>query len=88
MNVSEIVKLLDAGYTKEEIEKINAPAPEQTAPAPEQAAPTPEPEEKPDAVLVELQKLTKAVYAMNVMNSSQPEQISADDALLKLMKGE
>lgn len=86
MKVSEIVKLIDAGYSKEEIEKLNEPEP--SAPTPEQAVPEPEPEEKPDAVLVELQKLTKAVYAMNVMNSAQPDQISADDALMKLMKGE
>lgn len=86
MKVNEVIKLLDAGYTREEIMAMEAEKPEETKP--EEAKPEEtKPEEKPDPVLQELQKLTKAVYAMNVMSSEQPKQKSADDALAELMKG-
>ena len=92
MKVNEVIKLLDAGYTREEIQKMEAEKPEEKPeekPKPEETKPKPEEkqEEKPDPVLAELRKLTKAVYAMNVMSSEQPTQKSADDALAELMKG-
>lgn len=99
MNVEQIIKLLDAGYTKEDIEKMNQPA-QDPAPAPEekQPEPVPAPEAKPEEkktesepvnnqMLKELQDLKKAVYAMNIMNSSQPGQPeSVDDILAKALK--
>lgn len=103
MNVEQIIKLLDAGYTKEDIEKMNQPA-QDPAPAPEtkpeqaQPEPAPAPETKPEEkktesepvnnqMLKELQDLKKAVYAMNIMNSSQPGQPeSVDDILAKALK--
>lgn len=99
MNVEQIIKLIAAGYTKEDIEKMNQPAAE-PAPAPEekQPEPAPAPEEKPEEkktesepvnnqMLKELQDLKKAVYAMNIMNSSQPGQHeSVDDILAKALK--
>ena len=99
MNVEQIIKLLDAGYTKEDIEKMNQPA-QDPAPAPEekQPEPAPAPEAKPEEkktesepvnnqMLKELQDLKKAVYAMNIMNSSQPGQPeSVDDILAKALK--
>lgn len=104
MNIEQIIKLIDAGYTKEDIEKMNqpaadpAPAPEAKQPEqaqPEQAKPEPaQPEEKkPESepvnaqMLKELQDLKKAVYAMNIMQSSQPAQPeSVDDILAKALK--
>lgn len=103
MNVEQIIKLLDAGYTKEDIEKMNQPA-QDPEPAPEekpeqaQPEPAPAPETKPEEkktesepvnnqMLKELQDLKKAVYAMNIMNSSQPGQPeSVDDILAKALK--
>ena len=98
MNVEQIIKLLDAGYTKEDIEKMNQPA-QDPAPAPEekQPEPVPAPEAKPEEkktesepvnnqMLKELQDLKKAVYAMNIMQSAQPEQQSIDDILAKALK--
>ena len=104
MNIEQIIKLIDAGYTKEDIEKMNQPAsdpapapeakqPEQTQPEPV-PAPEPKPEEKkPESepvnaqMLKELQDLKKAVYAMNIMQSSQPAQPeSVDDILAKALK--
>lgn len=102
MNIEQIVKLIDAGYTKEDIEKMNHPAadPAPEAKQPEQAQPEqakPEPaqpeEKKPESepvnaqMLKELQDLKKAVFAMNIMQSSQPAQPeSVDDILAKALK--
>lgn len=95
MNVEQIIKMLDAGYTKEEIEKMTQPEPN---PEPEpKTEPKPEPEPKTEAktepkpaddpVLKELQDLKKAVYAMNIMQSSQPPKSeSVDDILAKALK--
>ena len=90
MKVEEVIKLIDAGYSKDEIDKMLQPEPE--------PKPDPEPEPKPDSepkaepeidpVLKELQDLKKAVYAMNIMNSAQPEQKSVDDILAASLKEE
>lgn len=79
MTVTEIMKLLDAGYTKEEITALEAVAPEaqpEAAPAPEaQPEPAPAPEAKPEAspapdaeptladVLKQVAKLTATIQA-------------------------
>lgn len=97
MNVEQIIKMIDAGYTKEEIEKMTQPEPEpkqEPKPEPEpktepKQEPEPKPEPKPadDPVLKELQDLKKAVYAMNIMQSSQPPKPeSVDDILAKALK--
>lgn len=83
-----MLKLIDAGFTAAEIKEMkNAPAPEEAKP--EEPAPAPE-EPKPDPLaplLKEIQDLKKAVYAVNVMTSNQPEPKSADEVLSNLMKG-
>lgn len=92
MNLEQIIKLLDAGYTKEEIQSMTAqePASEpKTEPAPETKPEEKKTESEPvnEKMLQELQDLKKAVYAMNIMNSSQPEQReSVDDILAKALK--
>ena len=80
MKVEEVIKLIDAGYSKDEIDKMLQPEPE--------PKPDPEPKAEPeiDPVLKELQDLKKAVYAMNIMNSAQPEQKSVDDILAASLK--
>ncbi len=92
MTVEEIIKLIDAGYTKADIEKMQAPAAEEKQPEPE-PAPEPKPEEKkPESepvnaqMLQELRDLKKAVYAMNIMNSEQPKPDTVDDILAKALK--
>lgn len=110
MTLDQIIKLLDAGYTKADIEAMQT----QTQPAQPAAAaaaepepqkdpePVPAPAGKPEekktgsepvkdtageAMLQELRDLKKAVYAMNIMNSSQPGQPeSVDDILAKALK--
>ena len=75
MNVEQIIKMIDAGYPKEEIEKMPHTEPE------------PKPEPAVDPVLKELQDLKKAVYAMNIMQSSQPPKAeNVDDILAKALK--
>ena len=97
MNVEQIIKMIDAGYTKEEIEKMTQPEPEpepKQEPNPEpnpDPNPEPKPEAKPepavDPVLKELQDLKKAVYAMNIMqNVNPPKSESVDDILAKALK--
>lgn len=97
MTLEQIIKLLDAGYTKADIEAMQAPAQPEAAAEPEpqnDPAPAEKPEEKkPDAepvnsqMLQELRDLKKAVFSMNIMNSSQPGQPeSVDDILAKALK--
>jgi hypothetical protein len=98
MELEKIIKLIDAGYTKADIEKMLTPAAEETKP---EAKPADKPEEKPAEkpeekkpdsepvnaqMLKELQDLKKAVYAMNIMNTEQPEQKSVDDILAASLK--
>lgn len=85
MNYNEIIKLLDAGYTRDEILQMDAKEPE---PAPE---PDPEPEPAPDptaAIMTEVKEMfaemRKELTAMNIMNSrmqddhTEPEDILAN----------
>ena len=90
MKVEEVIKLIDAGYSKEEIDKMLQPEPEPKPDPEPEPKPDPEPKAEPeiDPVLKELQDLKKAVYAMNIMNSAQPEQKSVDDILAASLKEE
>ena len=87
MNYNEIIKLLDAGYSREEILQMDAKEPE---PAPE---PEPEPEPAPepvttDSIMTEVKdmfaEMRKELTAMNIMNSrlqddhNEPEDILAN----------
>ena len=87
MNYNEIIKLLDAGYSREEILQMDEKEPE---PAPE---PEPEPEPAPepvtaDSIMAEVKnmfaEMRKELTAMNIMNSrlqddhNEPEDILAN----------
>lgn len=92
MKVEEVIKLIDAGYSKDEIDKMLQPEQEPKPKTEQDPEPDPEPKTEPkkepevDPVLKELQDLKKAVYAMNIMNSAQPEQKSVDDILAASLK--
>ena len=85
MNYNEIIKLLDAGYSREEILQMDSKEPE-PAPEPE---PDPEPEPAPsmDSIMSEVKdmfaEMRKELTAMNIMNSrlqddhNEPEDILA-----------
>ena len=75
MKYDEIIKLLDAGYSREEILAMKeepAPAPGPTEPEP---APTPEPADIAAGIMEEVKgmfaEMKKELTAMNIMNSRQ-----------------
>lgn len=91
MNLEQTIKLLDAGYTREEILAMNKPEEKPAEPEPEPAKPEPQKEPEIPAwasqITADIADLKKALYAVNVMASAQPESKSADDVLMQAMKG-
>lgn len=98
--LSDLATLLNAGLSVadiKELAKINStsqipPAPDPTPdPAPDPApdptpdpAPDPAPDAKDDAILSEISKLTSAIQAANILNSSKkemPKTETTDDIL-------
>ena len=83
MNSKDLMKLVDAGFTKEEILQIASasvytPTPEPEAPAPEPAAPAPEPVDNSTELLNVMQgltsqmnTLTRALQASNILRAEQ-----------------
>ncbi len=83
MNYREIIKLLDAGYTREEILQMKTEEPE---PAPE---PEPDPEPEPvstDAIMTEVKEMfaemRKELTAMNILNSRQQDDRTEPEDIL------
>ena len=85
MKLEEVIKLIDAGYTKEDIQGMLQPAPQPAEEPKAEPAPAPKPE---DPVLKELQELRKAVKAMTIVTGAadKPAATSVDDVLNKLIK--
>ena len=95
MKYEEIIKLLDAGYTREEILEMDKPAPEDKAdPAPEDKK-DPAPEDKKDpapdmAGMMEEMKtmfsdLTKELIASNIMRSRIDGEDDNEDIIAKII---
>ena len=70
MNISDIVALARAGFTAEQIARMNAPAP-----APEPA----------NDVSAQIAALTAAIQANAILHSNQPKQETADDILANIL---
>ena len=75
MKYEEIIKLLDAGYSRDEILAMKeepAPAPDPTEPEP---APAPEPADITAGIMEEVKgmfaEMKKELTAMNILNSRQ-----------------
>ena len=94
MKYEEIIKLLDAGYSREEIlEMDKEPAPEpDPAPTPEpDPAPTDTPDPAPDMTgyMDEMKKmfsdLTKELIASNIMRSRQDGEDPDEDIIAKII---
>ena len=83
MKYEEIIKLLDAGYTREEIlEMKNEPTPEPD-PVPEQdPAPEPQPADIMSEVKSMFAEMKKELTAMNILNSRQHEDVKTTDDIL------
>lgn len=88
MELEKIFKLIDAGYTKEEIQAFESHAPEAPAadPEPEPEAPAADPEPAPaparqeqDQILAALNRLTDAIMKKN-LNVTTAESTKPDTA--------
>ena len=90
MQYTEIIKLLDAGYTRDEI--MNMKDPEPNDPKPDDPKPDdpkpddPKPEDTVNAALDELKSLfsdmKKEFTAMNIMNSRREDETKSGDDVL------
>lgn len=76
MKYEEIIKLLDAGYTRDEILEMQTETPEETPP--EENAPSETPEKAVTEMVSELREaiadMRKEFTAFNIMNSARPEE--------------
>ena len=95
MTFEQLMKLLDAGFSKAEIMALNgtpAPAPQpEPEPEPEPApAPQPEPAPAPQndqaAILAKLEELNQTIIRSNINNSRQPETESVDDIIATIIR--
>lgn len=101
MNADQILKLIDAGYTKSEIddliqggeakepEETEAPEPEKNDPAPEKTEPE-KAEQSPDIlkfIADEFAKMTKSIQDSNILNSNMKvkEDVSVEQMLADLV---
>lgn len=88
MKYEEIIKLLDAGYSRDEILKMEAPAedPAPEEPKPEEPAPV-----SMDAIMSEVKdmfaEMKKELTAMNILNSRQraEESKTSEDILASII---
>ena len=92
MNVEQIMKLIDAGFTKEEIMGFSAPT-QEPAPAPTQEpAPAPTQEPKPaddmSAVLAAIKATNENISRLALMQGVKniPTQETADDILPQFIR--
>lgn len=98
MNYEDIILLVKAGYTRDQIAAMQAPADPQAAPVPAEPAPaeppkpTPAEPTKPQGIedlsqmlAAEFAKLNAAITASNIANAQQPPQESVDDILASII---
>ena len=95
MNVNDILKLVNAGFSKDEISamisaepgpKLEGPAPKQPEPTPKQEEPTPKQEEPKQESSVDfsglnaaIETLTKKIQGINIAAAELPEPESVQD---------
>lgn len=89
MTLDQVIKLIEAGYTRDEIQAMAQPE-EPKPEEPQQEEPKQEPKEMNEdlkAISAQLADIKKGLYAMNILNSKQPEKKSADDVLAAALGG-
>ena len=97
MNYEDIILLVKAGYTRDQIAAMQAPAPT-PAPAPAEPAPEPTPapaepeppkpqgiEDLSQMLASEFAKLNDAIVKANLQQAQQPPQESVDDILASII---
>lgn len=97
MNYEDIILLVKAGYTRDQIAAMQAPAP---TPAPAEPAPAPAPtptlaepappkpqglEDLSQMLSAEFAKLNDAIVKANLQQAQQPPQESVDDILASII---
>ena len=94
MNYEDIILLVKAGYTRDQIAAMQAPAPAPAptpAPAPAPAPADPEPpkpqgiEDLSQMLASEFAKLNDAIVKANLQQAQQPPQESVDDILASII---
>ena len=88
MKYEEIIKLLDAGYTRDEILKMDAPAdPKPDDPKPDDPKPDTNDILKgfADEVRDAIKDLTKEITAANILGSRQPAEPDDEDIIAKII---
>lgn len=100
MKVDEILKLIDAGYTKADIDAMTAEPAHTAEPETEPAEPDVEPEKAPapaaepaqpqpagqDQILEALNRLTNTIIKSNINNTViQPAERTPEDALAEII---
>lgn len=90
MNYEDIILLVKAGYTRDQIAAMQAPTPTpapEPAPAPEESEP-PKPqgiEDLSQMLAAEFAKLNDAIVKANLQQAQQPPQESVDDILASII---
>lgn len=91
-DLDQIIKLIDAGYTKEEISQLLAAAPAEEPAEEVKAQPeAPAPEEDPQAVskideaIAKLETLAGHIAKVNLLQTQQPERQSTEDFLASII---
>ena len=96
MEIKDIINLVNAGYTRAEIEAMQkasatAPATQPTAAPATQPATAPAtqpataPATQPADLAAQIAALTAAIQANGILNSTQPKQETAEDILASLL---
>ena len=87
MKYEEIIKLLDAGYTRDEILKMDEPDPKPADPKPDDPKPDTNDILKgfADEVRDAIKDLTKEITAANILGSRQPAEPDDEDIIAKII---
>ena len=91
MQYTEIIKLLDAGYSRDDILAMNdEPTPEPTPEPTREPTPEPTPEENGMSELVKemrdaFSEMRKEFTAFNIMSSRQPEEKTPEDIIASII---
>jgi hypothetical protein len=90
MDSNDVLALVRAGFTKEEIAKMYTAEPKQKEAEKPEQKPTEQPEPKevkpePSAIEQKMDKLLDAIANSNFLNAQQPKQETVDDIIANII---